>query len=62
MVWGVGEVEGFDMRLLKSEWDKRKTKLAVFRVSLWVLCKSLTDCSSGRLMANSVLTVPADRR
>lgn len=62
MVWRVEEVEGFVMRLLKGEWDNRKTKLAVFCVSFWVLCKSLTDCSSGRLMANSVLTAPADRR
>lgn len=54
--------EGFGMRLVKGEWDKRRTKLAVFYVSFWVLCKCLTDCSSGRLMANSILTAPADSR
>lgn len=39
--WGVEEVEGFAMKLQKGEWDKRKTKLAAFCVSFWVLCKSL---------------------
>lgn len=62
VIWGVGEVQGFGVSLQKGEWDKRKIKLAVFCVSFWVLCKSLTDCSSRRLMANSVLTAPADRR
>lgn len=54
--------EGFNMRLVKGEWDKRKTKLSVSCVSFWVLYKSLTESSSGRLMAKSILTAPADRR
>lgn len=58
---GLGDEE-FGMRLVEGEWDKRETKVSVFYVSFWVLCKSLTDYSSGRLMANSILTAPADKR
>lgn len=43
---GLGD-EGFDMRLVEGEWDKRETKVLVFCVSFWVLCKYLTAYSSG---------------